>query len=109
MKIIVTKKFLDISLDREVEVGEILEISPERYEEMQINAAVLDDVYFKAIDTTHTTNEVLTAADAADESEDETTDTVAEKGADTVAEKGADAVAEEPEKKAKGRGKKSSK
>lgn len=53
MKIIVTKRFLDISLDREVEVGEILEISPERYEEMQINAAVLDDVYFKAIDTAH--------------------------------------------------------
>lgn len=101
MKIIVTKRFLDISLDREVEAGEILEISPERYEEMQINAAVLDDIYFKAIDTTHTTDEVLTAADAADESEGETTD--------TVAEKGADAVAEEPEKKAKGRGKKSSK
>lgn len=101
MKIIVTKRFLDISLDREVEVGEILEISPERYEEMQINAAVLDDVYFKAIDTAHTTDEVLTAADAADESEDKTTD--------TVAEKGADAVAEEPEKNAKGRGKKSSK
>lgn len=67
MKIIVTKRFLDISLDREVEAGEILEISPERYEEMQINAAALDDIYFKAID------------------------------------------AEEPEKKAKGRGKKSSK
>lgn len=99
MKIIVTKRFLDISLDREVEAGEILEISPERYEEMQINAAALDDIYFKAIDTTYTTDEVLTAADAADESEDETTD--------TVAEKGADAVAEEPEKKAKGRGKKS--
>lgn len=94
MKIIVTKRFLDISLDREVEVGEFLEISPERYEEMQINAAVLDDVYFKAIDTAHTT-------DAADESEGKTTD--------TVAEKGADAVAEEPEKNAKGRGKKSSK
>lgn len=75
MKIIVTKRFLDISLDREVEAGEILEISPERYEEMQINAAALDDIYFKAIDTTHTT----------------------------------DAVAEGPEKKAKGRGKKSSK
>ena len=44
---------------------------------------------------------MLTAADAADKSEDETTG--------TVAEKGADAVAEEPEKKAKGRGKKSSK
>lgn len=101
MKIIVTKRFLDISLDREVEVGEILEISPERYEEMQINAAVLDDVYFKAIDTAHTKDEVLTAADAADESEGKTTD--------TVAEKGADAVAEEPEKNAKGRGKKSSK
>lgn len=101
MKIIVTKRFLDISLYREVEAGEILEISPERYEEMQINAAALDDTYFKAIDTTHTTDEVLTAADAADESEDETTD--------TVAEKGADAVAEESEKKAKGRGKKSSK
>lgn len=101
MKIIVTKRFLDISLDREVEVGEILEISPERYEEMQINAAVLDDVYFKAIDTAHTTDEVLTAADDADESEGKTTD--------TVAEKGADAVAEEPEKNAKGRGKKSSK
>lgn len=101
MKIIVTKRFLDISLDREVEVGEILEISPERYEEMQINAAVLDDVYFKAIDTAHTTDEVLTAADTADESEGKTTD--------TVAEKGADAVAEEPEKNAKGRGKKSSK
>lgn len=101
MKIIVTKKFLDISLDREVEAGEILEISPERYEEMQINAAALDDIYFKAIDTTHTTDEVLTAADAADESEGDTTD--------TVAEKGADAVAEEPKKKAKGRGKKSSK
>ena len=101
MKIIVIKRFLDISLDREVEAGEILEISPERYEEMQINAAALDDIYFKAIDTTHTTDKALTAADAADKSEDETTD--------TVAEKGADAVAEEPEKKAKGRGKKSSK
>lgn len=86
MKIIVTKRFLDISLDREVEVGEILEISPERYEEMQINAAALDDIYFKAIDTTHTKDEVLTAADAADKSEDETTGTVAEKGADAVAE-----------------------
>ena len=101
MKIIVTKRFLDISLDREVEVGEILEISPERYEEMQINAAVLDDVSFKAIDTALTTDDVLPAADAADESEGKTTDTVAEKGADAVAEK--------PEKNAKGRGKKSSK
>nr|DAV39307.1 MAG TPA: hypothetical protein [Caudoviricetes sp.] len=100
MKIIVTKKFLDISLDREVEAGEILEISPERYEEMQINAAALDDVYFKAIDTAHTTDEVLTATFAA-ESEGKITD--------TVAEKSTDAVAEEPEKKAKGRGKKSSK
>ena len=101
MKIIVTKKFLDISLDREVEAGEILEISPERYEEMQINAAALDDVYFKAIDTAHTTDEVLTAANVAGESEGKITD--------TVAEKSTDAVAEEPEKKAKGRGKKSSK
>lgn len=101
MKIIVTKRFLDISLDREVEAGEILEISPERYEEMQINAAALDDTYFKAIDTTQIVAKEVTAADAADESADETTD--------TVVEKGADAVAEEPEKKAKGRGKKSSK
>lgn len=97
MKIIVTKRFLDISLDREVEVGEILEISPERYEEMQINAAVLDDVYFKVIDTAQTTTKEITAAGAAVESEGETTDTVAEK------------ATEEPEKKAKGRGKKSSK
>lgn len=94
MKIIVTKRFLDISLDREVEVGEILEISPERYEEMQINAAMLDDVYFKVIDTAQTT-------DAAVESEGEITDTVAEKGTDKATE--------EPETKAKGRGKKSSK
>ena len=94
MKIIVTKRFLDISLDREVEVGEILEISPERYEEMQINAATLDDVYFKVIDTAQTTG-------AADESESEITDTIAEKGTDKATE--------EPETKAKGRGKKSSK
>lgn len=101
MKIIVTKKFLDISLDREVEVGEILEISPERYEEMQINAAVLDDVYFKAINTAQIVDKEVTEAGAVDESESETTDTVAEKGTDKANE--------EPEKKTKGRGKKSSK
>lgn len=105
MKIIVTKKFLDISLDREVEVGEILEISPERYEEMQINAAALDDVYFKAIDIAidiaQTIAEEGTAEATANEPDSETTDTAAEKGADKVDE--------EPEKKAKGRGKKSSK
>lgn len=97
MKIIVTKRFLDISLDRDVEVGEILEISPERYEEMQINAAVLDDVYFKVIDTA----QIIAAEGTASEPDSETTDTTAEKGADKVDE--------EPEKKAKGRGKKSSK
>lgn len=101
MKIIVTKRFLDISLDREVEVGEILEISPERYEEMQINAAALDDVYFKAIDTAQATAEEGTAEATASEPDSETTDTVAEKGTDKATE--------EPEKKAKGRGKKSSK
>lgn len=101
MKIIVTKRFLDISLDREVEVGEILEISSERYEEMQINAAALDDVYFKVIDTAQTIAEKGIAEATANEPDSETTD--------TAAEKGADAVAEEPEKKAKGRGKKSSK
>lgn len=101
MKIIVTKKFLDISLDREVEVGEILEISPERYEEMQINAAALDDVYFKAIDIAQKIAEEGTAEATANEPDSETTDTAAEKGADKVDE--------EPEKKAKGRGKKSSK
>lgn len=101
MKIIVTKKFLDISLDREVEVGEILEISPERYEEMQINAAALDDVYFKAIDIAQTIAEEGTAEANANEPDSETTDTAAEKDADKVDE--------EPEKKAKGRGKKSSK
>lgn len=105
MKIIVTKKFLDISLDREVEVGEILEISPERYEEMQINAAALDDVYFKAIDIAtdkaQTIAEEGTAEATANEPDSETTDTATEKGADKVDE--------ESEKKAKGRGKKSSK
>ena len=105
MKIIVTKRFLDISLDREVEAGEILEISPERYKEMQINAATLDDVYFKAIDIAIDTAQIIaeegTAEATANEPDSETTDTAAEKGADKVDE--------EPEKKAKGRGKKSSK
>ena len=97
MKIVVTKRFLDISLDREVEVGEVLEISPERYEEMQINAAALDDVYFKVIDTAQTIAEEGTSEATANEPDSETTDTAAEKGADEL------------EKKAKGRGKKSSK
>lgn len=101
MKIIVTKRFLDRSLDREVEAGEILEISPERYEEMQINAAALDDVYFKAIDTAQIVAKEVIETGSDDESENETTDTVAEKGTDKATE--------EPETKAKGRGKKSSK